>query len=277
MVWAVARQIIQGEEGIEVAWVSVHQEVDGPKLRKLARTLETSKAEALGIVNFLWFWAMNNADETGLVLEADREDVECALAGVAKIAPGKIVDALFSAGWLDDVSGHIYIHDWDTWQEQWYKLQKTRKYNAERMRKNRQEEKMKEAQRGVDSATKAEDSQSSEQTAPSSPGEKDADVKEKKRTPEKKKYAEFVKMTEDEYEKLVSRFGKSFTEACIETLDNYKGSKGVTYKSDYRTILNWVVERVREKRPGLDKASRESIQHDSENKPSNPFEEWSDE
>lgn len=274
MVWAVARQIIQGEEGIEVAWVSVHQEVDGPKLRKLARILETSKAEALGVLNFLWFWGMNNADETGLVLEADREDVECALAGVARIAPGKIVDALFSAGWLDDVNGHIYIHDWDTWQEQWYKLQKTRKYNAERMRKNRQEEKMKEVQRGAGLVTEVE---SSEQISLSAPGEKDAGVKEKKKTPEKKKYAEFVKMTEDEYEKLVKRFGKPFVEACIETLDNYKGSKGATYKSDYRAILSWVVDRVREKQPGLDKASTESIRHDSKDKPSNPFEEWSDE
>ena len=57
-------------------------------------------------------------------------------------------------------------------------------------------------------------------------------------------------MTEPEYDKLVSQFGEQFTLACIEELDNYKGAKGRTYKSDYRAILSWVVDRVREKYPG---------------------------
>ncbi len=137
-----------------MAWISVYQEVDGPKLRKLAKLLETSKAEALGILNFLWFWGMNNADETGRVLEAGREDIEDAIAGVSRVGPKAIVDALFTAGWLDAVEGDIFIHDWDTWQEQWYKLQKTRKYNAERMRRNRSEDR---AARGRQEAPEGED------------------------------------------------------------------------------------------------------------------------
>ena len=32
----------------------------------------------------------------------------------------------------------------------------------------------------------------------------------------------------------------------IEILDNYKGSKGKKYRSDYRAILNWVVNRYNE-------------------------------
>ena len=62
-----------------MAWISVYQEVDGPKLRKLSKMLSTCKAEALGILNFLWFWGMVNADETGKVLEADRTDIELSL------------------------------------------------------------------------------------------------------------------------------------------------------------------------------------------------------
>ena len=103
-----------------MAWISVYQEVDGPKLRRLARLLETSKAESLGILNFLWFWGMNNADETGKVLEASREDIEDALAGTTRIRPEAVVDALFEAGWLDASGDDILIHDWDQWQEQWY-------------------------------------------------------------------------------------------------------------------------------------------------------------
>lgn len=63
---------------------------------------------------------------------------------------------------------------------------------------------------------------------------------------EKKQYTEYVTMREKEYNKLVDRFGKKFTERCIEVLDAYKGSTGKKYKDDYRAILNWVVKRVEE-------------------------------
>ena len=65
-----------------------------------------------------------------------------------------------------------------------------------------------------------------------------------KKEEEKIHFAEFVSMTNAEYEKLVSTYGKEFADQCIYTLDNYKGSKGKTYKSDYRAILSWVVEKV---------------------------------
>ena len=62
----------------------------------------------------------------------------------------------------------------------------------------------------------------------------------------KKNYAEFVSMTNEEYKKLVDKYGKDFTDKCIEVLDNYKGSSGKKYKSDYRAILTWVVGTVNE-------------------------------
>lgn len=65
-----------------------------------------------------------------------------------------------------------------------------------------------------------------------------------KKEEEKIHFAEFVSMTNAEYEKLVSTYGKEFADQCIYTLDNYKGSKGKIYKSDYRAILSWVVEKV---------------------------------
>lgn len=70
--------------------------------------------------------------------------------------------------------------------------------------------------------------------------------KSKKIKEEKIHFAEFVSMTNAEYEKLISTYGKEFADQCISTLDNYKGSKGKTYKDDYRAILNWVVKRVQE-------------------------------
>ena len=64
--------------------------------------------------------------------------------------------------------------------------------------------------------------------------------------PEKIKYADFVSLTNAEYEALVAKLGEDGAKRCIEILDNYKGAKGKKYKSDYRAILNWVVERYEE-------------------------------
>ncbi|MBO8169986.1 MAG: hypothetical protein H0Z35_12500 [Thermoanaerobacteraceae bacterium] len=73
--------------------------------------------------------------------------------------------------------------------------------------------------------------------------QKDIDTAEKQK-PKKIKYAEFVSMTEVEHQKLIERFGREKTARMIEVLDNYKGAKGRQYKSDYRAILSWVVDKV---------------------------------
>lgn len=69
----------------------------------------------------------------------------------------------------------------------------------------------------------------------------------------KEHYAEAVTMTEEEYQKLTAQHSKAFVDKCIEILNNYKLSRGKTYKSDYHTILNWVIERVAKDYPQLDK------------------------
>lgn len=56
--------------------------------------------------------------------------------------------------------------------------------------------------------------------------------------------AEFVKMTKTEFGILLERFGKDRTLKAVEKLDNWKGSKGKRYKSDYRAILSWVIDAV---------------------------------
>lgn len=80
---------------------------------------------------------------------------------------------------------------------------------------------------------------------------KEKKVKESKGKENKKNiYAEFVSMTSDEYEKLVKEHGEENTKKMIEVLDNYKGSSGKKYKSDYRAILNWVKDRVLNEKGG---------------------------
>lgn len=123
-----------------MAWISVHESVDGSKLRELHKRLGCSKFEALGILNFLWFWGLSNADKDGLILHVDREDVERYLYGAGagcKLSTKAILDALFETGWLDQIPDGIYIHDWEVWQEQWYKARERRENDAKRKRDSR--------------------------------------------------------------------------------------------------------------------------------------------
>ena len=94
----------------------------------------------------------------------------------------------------------------------------------------------------------------------------------KKKAPSsKKKYAEAVTMTEDEYQKLTEQHATAFVEKCIKILNNYKLSSGKRYKSDYHTILNWVIERVSKDYPQLDKPTAQSSAYDVN---VNPFDQF---
>ena len=57
----------------------------------------------------------------------------------------------------------------------------------------------------------------------------------------------------------------------IEILNNYKLSSGKRYKSDYHTILNWVIERVSKDYPQLDKPPAQSLAYDVN---VNPFDQF---
>ena len=66
------------------------------------------------------------------------------------------------------------------------------------------------------------------------------DKKEKK-----SKYAEFVSLLQSEYGKLILEHGEENTKTLITILNNYKGSSGKKYKSDYLTILSWVIDKAK--------------------------------
>ena len=65
---------------------------------------------------------------------------------------------------------------------------------------------------------------------------------EKKRIEKKGVFADNVTLTEEEHGKLLAAYGSANTRKLIDKLDNFKGSKGRQYKSDYRAILSWVVD-----------------------------------
>jgi len=59
----------------------------------------------------------------------------------------------------------------------------------------------------------------------------------------KSTYAENVTLLPDEYQKLVDKYGQATTIELIEILNNYKGSSGKKYTSDYMTMFSWVIKR----------------------------------
>lgn len=60
----------------------------------------------------------------------------------------------------------------------------------------------------------------------------------------KERYADTVTMLEEDYRKLIEKYGEENTKKMITVLDNYKDSKGKTYTNDYKAILSWVVDKV---------------------------------
>lgn len=67
-------------------------------------------------------------------------------------------------------------------------------------------------------------------------------AKAQKKSPDKIKYADFVSLTQQEYDTLVAEYGEEAVKWFINKLNIYKGSTGKTYKSDYLAIRNWVIE-----------------------------------
>lgn len=132
-----------------MAWVAVHEQVVGMKLRELSKSIGCSQKEALGIIVSLWLWGINNAAKDGELKGSDKNDIKDALSiGLSDgLSPDNIVDCLIDKKWIDLIDGVLYLHDWDIWQEQWYKALDRRAYDTERKRLERKGLKKNEEQK----------------------------------------------------------------------------------------------------------------------------------
>lgn len=90
---------------------------------------------------FIWLWGLENADKYGRLKEADDDDIAEAISGTTDIPCSKVVEALFETEWLDKIDGATYLHDWDVWQEQWYKAKDRREADKLRKRNDRKAQK----------------------------------------------------------------------------------------------------------------------------------------
>lgn len=121
-------------------WIALFEGVTGPKLRDFAKLAGCPEAEALGILNYVWLWAVKgNADSSGLLKKADLSDI--ADVFVLKIEKGrdplKIAKALVEAGWIDEYDDGYYIHDWPEHQKPLVEYLAKKEAAAERKRRER--------------------------------------------------------------------------------------------------------------------------------------------
>lgn len=68
----------------------------------------------------------------------------------------------------------------------------------------------------------------------------------------KKRYSDFVELTEVEYNKLITSYDMSTINDYINKLNVYIGSKGRKYKSHYYTILSWLNKNNVKKKESID-------------------------
>jgi hypothetical protein len=64
------------------------------------------------------------------------------------------------------------------------------------------------------------------------------------------KFGEIIKMTQEEYDKLIDKYGNTLTQQYIDKVDLYCQANGKSYKSYYATVIQWVTRDI-EKDPKM--------------------------
>lgn len=112
-----------------MAWLESHQTLGAhPKTRKLAHLLGISRAATIGHLHYLWWWAMDYAQDGDL---SRFEPLDIAIGAEWEGDADAFVEALVRAGFVDADDRVLIIHDW--W-EYGGKLIEKRRTDAERKR-----------------------------------------------------------------------------------------------------------------------------------------------
>lgn len=109
-----------------MAWIESHQSLGGHiKLRRLARALNIPKAQAIGHLHYLWWWALDGAPDGDITTLSNDEIAELAdWTGDSDV----FVTALTDCGWIEK---DRKIHDWNEYAG---KLLEFRRRDRERKR-----------------------------------------------------------------------------------------------------------------------------------------------
>jgi hypothetical protein len=120
-----------------MAWIESHQELGRhPKTRRFARYAGVTVPAAVGHLHFLWWWALDYAQD-GEMTQFDPEDVADAALWDGDAAV--LLDALTRAGFLDREGEGLFIHDWGEYAGRLAaQREATREKTRERTRKYRE-------------------------------------------------------------------------------------------------------------------------------------------
>jgi len=268
---------------ILLAWISVHDHVIGGKLRELSKTLGCSQKEALGILVSLWIWGINNADKNGKLKSCDRNDIAEVLSiGISDgLNPENIVMGLIEQKWIDEEEdGTLYLHDWDVWQEQWYKFLSAKEYDAKRKREARARKKA-EAQEDEEPLEEKKDDIPLESPSESPEDSPEDSPPDKKNNPYSKDFEIFWREYPNKvgkgeaYKKYKARLNDGWSELeLLEAAKNY-ASKVVRERTDKQYIKH-AKTFLSDSTPFTDYLPQESS---NESEPageqkSNPFAQW---
>lgn len=99
-----------------MAWIESHQTLrEHPKLHRLARLLDVPRTSAAGLLHFLWWWALDHAED-GNITHFDALDIALAAGweGDPEVFLGALIDCGPGdrAGFVERVDGGLYLHDW---------------------------------------------------------------------------------------------------------------------------------------------------------------------
>lgn len=271
-----------------MAWISVHACVDGPKLRDLRKKLRCSKFEATGILVYLWLWGLENAEKNGHILSADKEDVEeCFGSSGCKIPTNQIVDALIETKWIDETPNGLYLHDWEEWQEQWYKAKARRESDNARKKESRRK-----AAIAADSSGGDENGNSTDASAdiPQDVPQETAVVIEKppEKPPEKKKESKYTTDFDEfwsvyprnvdkgnAYKKYQARVKEGYSPAeLLEAAKNY--ALQCKREGTEQRFIKHAATFLSDARPFLDYLPKKVIPVEEVVQTGNPFQEWSE-
>lgn len=97
-----------------MAWIESHQTLrEHPKTIALMEALKLDKPRVIGHLHLLWWWCVDYAQDGRFKAEEIRKISRAAgYMGDAR----RFVDALLSAGFLDQDGDHVTVHDWDHFQ-----------------------------------------------------------------------------------------------------------------------------------------------------------------
>ncbi len=218
-------------------WIESHSVlVEHRKVREAARELSITPVTFLGHLHCLWHRVIDLCEDGDITSWTEHD-----IAYYSRWeGDEKIFYSALKNRFIDEKRGMKLIHDWLDYAGR-YLTTKYRNSNPKRLKEIEKKHNTKGRTKGSPKGC-VEDGQP---TVPKEPTKPDQPNLTDKGGVDEIKYTEFVSLSSSEYQKLVDEHGEALTKRMIETLSNYKGAHGKRYKSDYRAILSWVVDKVK--------------------------------